>query len=232
MHKQHNITVERTFIDPPELQRLEGAVEETAARVADHKRTVADIETQANVANLALANAKRAREVHALKAATGDAHAVAQIKYARSEQHEAEQILGDLKIAHPEALAHLAEAEKVAAAARHELALHNAMGLKRQRVAAAARIDAGFAACAEAFAEYERLGRELQNFPDLNFGSSVSGWENVLGFKRIFGSLPSFITKLFPTSISQESSQRAPLAVSEAHFWQLPLVETDKSKAA
>jgi hypothetical protein len=226
--------IERIIEEIPEWQRFEGQVISTAAVVTAERQTLADIEAQAHTANTALARAKKVRESCALQSAKGDAIAIAAIKQARSEQNNAEQILGDLKIAHPEAAANLANAEKAAAYARHELALHQAMGLKRQRVAAAARIDAGLAEASAGYADYHRLGVELQNFPDLHIaqGGGMAFFEGTSGVKRLFGALPSFITKLFPTAISQESSQRAPLAVSEAHFWSLPPVETTIGKAA
>jgi predicted nucleic acid-binding Zn-ribbon protein len=109
----------RTITEVSEMQQLEKAVAETAAVVADWQRSIAAIETQLNTANLALTRAKKHRESHALKASLGDAEATAQIKHARSEQHSAEQTIADLAVALPAAEAHLANAEKAAASARH-----------------------------------------------------------------------------------------------------------------
>jgi hypothetical protein len=226
--------IERIIEEIPEWQRLEGQVISTAAMVTAERQTLADIEAQANAANLVVAKAKKALASHALPAAKGDAAAKTAIQHAGAERHEAEQILASLAIALPEAAADLANAGRAAAGARRELALLQAMGLKRQRVAAAARIDAGLAEASAGYAEYHRLGVELQNFPDLNIGQGggMAFFEGTSGVKRIFGALPSFIVKLFPSNISQESSQRGPLSEAERKFWSLPPEPDDKSKAA
>jgi hypothetical protein len=160
-----------------------------------------------------------------------DAFAISEIKAARSAETAADQSLTDLAIALPAAEAHLASAEKAAVSARHSLAMLQAEKLMRQRVAAARRMDDALAESAAAYADFERLGRELQSFPDLNFGASgnMSHYEGVTGFRRIASSLPTFFLKLFPGTWTNESA-RTPLAQSEAHFWQLP--EPDKAKAA
>jgi hypothetical protein len=102
----------------------------------------------------------------------------------------------------------------------------------RSRFRAAARMDGAFAEAAAAYADFERLGRELQSFPDLNFGSSgnMSYWESVTGFRRIAASLPIFIQKLFPTTWTIEGARES-LAASEEKFWQLP-PEKHSDKAA
>jgi hypothetical protein len=214
-------------------KHLEKQVAETAAVVTESKNTIANIETQFHTANLALANAKKTREAHALKAAMGDVAAIAHVKHARSEQHTAEQTIGDLKIALPEAEAQLAMAEKNAESARHELAKLHGEKLMRQRVAAAARMDAAFSEAASAYIDFERLGRELQSFPDLGIAVSgnMSHWETVTGFRRIAASLPTFFMKLFPTTWTNEDARQS-LAKSELDFWQLPPAETVAAKAA
>jgi hypothetical protein len=214
-------------------KELEHQVEQTAAKVAECRGTIARIGAQLETANLARANAKKIREANALKSATGDATAIAAIKAARAEQLAAEQTRVDLKIALPEMEAQLAAAEKAAASARHELAMLHGRALMRQRVAAAARMDAAFAESAAAYADFERLGRELQSFPDLNIAVSgnMSHWETVTGYRRIASALPMFFLKLFPTTWSNEAP-RTSLAASEAHFWQLAPEHDEKSKAA
>ena len=213
-------------------KRLEQQVAQTAAVVTEWKNTIANIETQFHTANLALANAKKTREAHALKAAMGDAAAIAHVKHARSEQHTAERTIGDLKIALPEAESQLAAAEKAAASARHELAKLHGEKLMRARVKAAARMDAAFSEAASAYIDFERLGRELQSFPDLGIAVSgnMSHWETVTGFRRIAAALPTFFMKLFPTTWTNEDARQS-LAASEEKFWQLP-PEQPEAKAA
>ena len=223
--------IERTFVEP-ELPRLEKAVSDTAAVVSDWRRSIASIETQLNAANLALARAKKHREEHALKASLGDPAAIAAVKHGRAEQHSTEQTIADLALALPEAQAQLVIAEKNAESARHELAKLHGAALMRERVAAAARMDAAFAESAAAYADFERLGRELQSFPDLGIAVSgnMSHWETVTGYRRIAASLPGFFVKLFPTNWTNDSP-RVALAQSEASFWQLA-PENKPAKAA
>jgi prophage DNA circulation protein len=214
-------------------EHLEKQVAETAAIVTEWKGTIAKIEAQFVAAGVARANATKTREAHALQAAMGDAAAVAAIKHARSEQFAAEQTIGDLKVALPEAEAHLVAAEKAAASARHELAMLHGEKMMRQRIAAAARMDAAFAECAAAYVDFERLGRELQSFPDLGIAQSgnMSHWETVTGFRRFAAALPVFFLKLFPGTWTNEAA-RTPLAQSEARFWNLPPEQPEKAKAA
>jgi len=214
-------------------KHLQKQVAETAAVVTDWKNSIAKIETQFNTANLALMRAKKQREAHALAASLGDGSAIAAIKQARSEQQNAEQIISDLKFALPAAEERLAAAEKAAESARHELAKLLGEKLMRSRVAAAARMDAAFAECAAAYSDFERLGRELQSFPDLNIAVSgnMSHWETVIGFRRIAAALPVFFLKLFPQTWTNEAPRIA-LAQSEKDFWQLPPEQPEKAKAA
>jgi hypothetical protein len=213
----------RTIVEVPELQRLEGQVDQTAAVVREWSNSIARIGTSLATANAALVRAKEHRQTHALQASLGDATAIAAIKHARSEQHSAEQTISDLQIALPEAQAQLASAEKAAASARHEIAKLHGEKLMRQRCAAAARMDDAFAAAASAYGDFERLGRELQAYPDLNIGVSgnMSHWESVTGYRRIAASLPTFFTKLFPGTWTIEGARES-LAASEEKFWQLP----------
>jgi hypothetical protein len=219
-------------VEIPELQRLEKGVAETAALVADWKRTVADIETQANVANLALARAKKARETHALQSARGDAAALEAVKRARSEQLAAEQIIGDLTIALPEALAHLANAERAAESARHELAKFHAEVLIRRRIDVAGQLDQVTANFARLYGEYQKLGVEIIDMPDA-MPKNLHGMSNVegaVGARRVRASLPAFFWKLFPGALYDEMKTEN-LATSEARFWNLP-PEQPKVKAA
>jgi hypothetical protein len=219
-----------------EMQKhlVEAEAAKTAAVVQDWKNTIAKIETEFNVATLARDNATKVREIHALAAAMQDAHAIAEIKHARSAHAVAEATLADLAVALPAAATHLANAERAADAARHEIAKLHGEKLMRQRVAAAGRMDTALADAASAYNDFERLGRELQSFPDLNFGASgnMSHWEGVAGLRRIAAALPAFFTKLFPGTWTIEGARES-LAASEEKFWQLPPEKhSDKAAAA
>jgi hypothetical protein len=195
---------------------------------------ITGIERQFDIANLAVRNAKKHREAHALKAAMNDSAATAAIQDARSAQYEAEQRLADLEIALPEARLQCAAAEKAAESARHELAKFHGEKLMRERVKAAARMDAAFAEISEAFHDYQRLGAELQSYPDLDLaqgGMALSRWEDTAGLKRLASAVPLCLTKL-PSWTWTHPSKRVPLAVAEAQFWNLPPEQPEKVKAA
>jgi predicted nucleic acid-binding Zn-ribbon protein len=176
------------------MQHLEKQVSETAAVVADWKNSIAKIETQFNVAGLALARAKKTREAHALKAAMNDAAAVAAIKDARAEQLAAEQTIDDLKIALPEMEAQLADAERAAASARHQLAKFAAEVLMKRRIDVAGKLDAVIADFSRLYAEYEKLGREIVNMDVMprDMHGGISNHEGAVGARRVRASLPAF----------------------------------------
>jgi hypothetical protein len=219
-------------------EHLNKKVEEAAAVVAEWKNTIAKIETQFNIANLALANAKKAREAHALKAAMGDADAIAAIKHARSEQLTAEQTIGDLKVALPEAEAQLDAAKKAATFAQHELSRFEAGCLMRERVKVAARIDALLCEFSTAFADFDRLGNQIANMPGLlranphMHGSSISQTEEIQGNRRVRSALPKVWLRFFPGALHEERPKMT-LEASELQTWSsLASVETAKPKAA
>ncbi|WMT77454.1 hypothetical protein [Bradyrhizobium sp. Ash2021] len=210
-------------------QQIEQQAETAAAIAADWKNSIAKIETQLNVAGLALMRAKKQREVHALKASLGDPAAIEAIKAARSEQHTAEQTISDLRIALPEAEANLAIAEKAAESARRALARFAAEGLMRKRVDVAAQIDIVTADFARLYAEYERLGREIINMEALPRSSAgMNDHDGATGARRVRASLPKFFWRLFPGAITDEMKHE-PLAVSESRYWNLAPEQAEKA---
>ena len=213
------------------MKLLEKHVAETAAVVVDWRGKIAQIETQISIAQHTLANAEKHRQEHALNASFGDAVAVSEIKR-EADANGAQNTLHDLNLALPEAREQLAIAEKSAAAARHQLAKLQGEKIMRSRVAAAAKMDSAFAECAAAYEQFERLGCELQSFPDLNLAvnGTMSHYEGATGLRRIAGAMPLFFTKLFPGQWTSES-KRVPLAQSESEFWNLP-AEHHSAKAA
>jgi hypothetical protein len=210
-------------------QKLQDAVTATASTVSDWRSKIASLESQAAELNGVVAKAIASREDKALPALLGNSNAKFAISTARTAQQAAEEDLRDISHALPQ----LDNALRDAAAARRALALVQAGKLMRQRVAAAAMIDQGNAMSASGYSDFERLGKELQNFPDLDIGhgGSLSHHENVTGYRRIAASLPPFFLKLFPGIWN--SDPRRSLAESEAAFWQLPPEENaDDKKAA
>ncbi len=211
-------------------KHLEEEVSKTAAVVSDWKNSIAKIETQFNVARLAVAKAQKSREAQALKATMGDAAAVAAIKLARDEKQNAEQIISDLKFALPEAQAQLAAAEKAAASARHALAMLQAEKLMRQRVDVSGQIDQVNAESARLYRVYEELGREIVNMPDVlpRNMHGMNNHEGAVGARRVRAALPAFVQKLYPGSLHDEM-KKEPLAVTEARFWNLTVDTTTKA---
>jgi hypothetical protein len=225
--------IERVIVEVQPWQALEQSVIECEAKVADWRRSIAAIETQLNTANLALMRASEHRAAHALQASLGDATAIAAIKHARSEQDSAEQTIGDLSLSLPQAQAQLAEAEKNAASARHALAKLQAEGLMRQRTEVAGQIDEVVAEFTRLFTEYEKLGREIANMPDI-LPANIFGMTNhddALGWRRVRACLPKLLDRVYPNAQHDEMKKEA-LAISEERHWNLPPVETDETRAA
>jgi plasmid replication initiation protein len=225
--------IQRVIVDVTPLQHLEGQVEEAGVVVAEWKNTIAKIETGINVANLALANAKKTREEHGLKAAMGDPNSVSEVKAARSAQTSAEQTITDLaEIALPAATEHLATAERNAAGARRAVAKLIAEGLMQQRIIVAGKIDEVISDFARLFGEYEKLGHAIANsevMPQQNMFGSVSH-DGAIGLRRVRAALPKFLDGVFPNSLHDEAKKEA-LAITEARQWGLA-PEQSETKAA
>jgi hypothetical protein len=222
----------QTITEVSELQKLEKQVDETAAVVADWKNTVAKIQTELNIATLARDNATKAREKHALAAAMQDAHAVSEIKHARSAEAEAAAKLADLAIALPAAEKKLADAERGAASARHELGKLIAEQSMRKRIALAGQIDGVIADFSRLFSEYEKLGHEIINMdvmPQQNMFGSVNH-DGALGLRRMRAALPKFFDRVYPNALHDEMKKEN-LAITEARQWSLAPVDSE-SKAA
>jgi chromosome segregation ATPase len=222
--------IERVIVEIPELQRLEKQVDETAAVVADWKRSIAAIETQLNSANLALTRAKQLRESLALNASLGVSEAVAQIKHARSEQNTAEQTIGDLHIALPEAQAQLASAEKAAESARREVAQYHAQQLQRQRVEVAGQLDAAISDFTRLFGEFEKLGNQIANMEAVPRNMhGMADHESAIGLRRVRAAFPKLMDRVFLNT--HDETKKEALAVSEARHWNLAPIESNEKAA-
>jgi hypothetical protein len=224
------IEIERVIQEISPLQRLEKLVEEAEARVADRQRAIAAISTQLNTANDALMTAKKVRETHAMAARLGDATAKDAVAHARDEQHAAEQDLQDLRIAQPEAEAQLALAEKNAASARHALGKLMAEQIIRKRISVAGQIDGAIADLTKLLLEFERLGQDIANTPDIPpsnmFG--VVDHSNALGLRRVRAALPKIFDRIYPNA-QHDEMKKENLATTEALHWNLPLESGSKA---
>jgi hypothetical protein len=211
---------------------LETEVARTATDVEKWRGVITGIDRQFEIANLALANAKKSRETHALKASMLDAAAIAVVQHARAAQREAEQTIEDLtSIALPAARLEFAAAEKAAASARHALAKLAAEALKRKRIAVAHELDAVIGELASVYREFESIGHSILNMPDA-LPPNINGTldlEGVVAARRVRAALPAFVQTLYPGA-NHDEQKKEDLATSEARFWNLP--EQPEKKAA
>jgi hypothetical protein len=212
---------------------MEKQVAETARVVSDWKTNQAKIETAISDANVRLAKADASRKKFVLDANLGNPDAIKEIAKARAENNDALGDTADLGLALSDAKARLIEAEREAAIARNNLAEFEAEVLKRRRIDVAGQLDAAIAAFADLYREYEKLGDEIINMPDVMPRSlhGISNVEGAQGARRVRASLPRFFWKLFPGAVYDEMKTEN-LATAEARFWNLlPPVETT-TKAA
>jgi hypothetical protein len=221
----------QTITEVSEQQRLEKAVDVAEAKVADWRRSVATIEEQLHAAGLTLTKAKEDREQYAMGARLGDATAKAAIAHARSETHAAEQDVIDLQIALPEAKAQLASAERDAAGARRAVAKVMAEQLMKKRIEVSGRIDSVITdLLTPLLDEYEKLGGEIVNMPDVVSRSifGVASNESALGLRRVRAALPKIFDRIYPNA-QYDEMKKAPLEKSEAEHWNLPPAEAVKA---
>jgi hypothetical protein len=212
---------------------VEAAVASTAKTVESWLSNLKAIEAQIADANSRLEKSEERRKQFALAASLHDPAATKEIATARIEHAAAIGDIADLGHALIDANSRLIEAEREAKAARHELALDQATTLMHKRVSAAAKFDEALAACAAAFDDYQRLGAELQSYPDLNLaqgGAMMAHWEDATGLKRLAAALPAFL-KTLPAWTLTHHAKFVPLAQSESQFWSLP-AEQPEAKAA
>jgi hypothetical protein len=163
-----------------------------------------------------------------LQAHLGDAAAQKALAHIRHECDEAAQSLGDLQLALPEAQQQLAAAEAAHKGAEAEQRKVITGRLARERVAAAARIDAALAEVAAAFLDYERLGKEL--FGAADHGGVMSQLEGILGLTRLAAALPAKpfldLKKNHPMA---DIGIGPSLAIAEARVWNLPPAGIDRA---
>jgi hypothetical protein len=216
-------------------KHLQDQVDKAAAVVVEWQDTIASIASQFETANRSIAAAKRVRETHALRAARGDADAIAEIQRARNEQFLGEQTVGDLKVALKGAEEQLATAKREAEKAQFALAKHDAEILMRERVKVAAHMDALIAEFSAALAEFDKLGGQIVNTPGLftpNIHGVMAHFEETEGNRRIRSALPKAFLRFFPGSYNDERPRMA-LEASERTMWiSVASAELTEPKAA
>jgi len=213
------------------MEHLQQRVEDTAAVVQAWGSAISRLEAELNTANLAVMRAKKQRETHALKAAMSDEAALAAVKQARIEQQSAEATIGDIEISLPQARAELASAEREAAGARRAVARVMAEQLMKKRIEVSGRIDSVIAdLLTPLLDEYEKLGGEIVNMPDVVSRSifGVASNESALGLRRVRAALPKIFDRIYPNA-QYDEMKKAPLEKSEAEHWNLPPAEAVKA---
>jgi hypothetical protein len=209
---------------------LDAEAARSAAVVADWQAKVKALEQQIAESTQAVDVATKHRQKHALASSLGDHAAIAAIKAARANQHEAEQRLADLAVALPAAQSALAEAEKVAESARRAVAQAIAEGKCRERVALAGQIDSAIADLTQLLIEFEGLGREISNADTRTnmFGMS-SNHDSAIGLRRVRAAFGGKIfDRIFPNAQYDEMKKQS-LATAEATHWNLPAAEEVKA---
>jgi hypothetical protein len=219
-----------------EMQKqLEDQATKAAAVVLEKLDRTEKIAEQIQAANLALAKAKQEDEIHRAKASTGDPAAIAAVKTAHDAHCDAESTIANLRVTLSAAAESLAEAERVAANARHQLANFKVEILIRERVDVAREISKVLADLLVPLAgRYEKLGHQIIDMPDAavlpNHGFT-SDFENAMGAKRLRAAMPAFIQTLY-LGAPRDEQQKEDFATAEALCWNLPPEQPEKAKAA
>jgi chromosome segregation ATPase len=216
---------------------LEKTIADTAKAVEGWQSNIKKIESQIANAHSRLEKSEAQRKRFALDASLGNAQATAAISAARAEAAAAAGDVNDLGHALSQAKARLIEAEGEAKRARHELGRFEAMCRMRERVKAAARIDAVISEFSAALAEFDKLGRQIANMPGVlasdRLGStSISQMEEIQGNRRMRSALPQVFLRFFPGALHEERP-KMDLEKSEIQTWgSLAPAETTTTKAA
>jgi chromosome segregation ATPase len=212
---------------------LEEAIAATAAAVADWRAKITQIETQIAAAHTVITTSEAERKRYALAASQSETKAVAVIGKARAQQATAENDIKDLGHALAEARAMLLEAEAEAKKSRQNMTKFKLQTLQRQRVQAAAKIDAIVADFVPAFAEYERLGKEIISLPD-QLQPNIHGMVDHMGpagMRRVAAAMPAVFLKFYPGAQRDEQTKPMPLARAEEIYWGLAPIDSE-TKAA
>jgi hypothetical protein len=204
-------------------------LDQSAAEVSEWNMKIRKLREDISVAASALAESQRRRQEHVLSAAMGDDDAKSRLAEVLQADREAERQLEDLKLALPLAEIRLRESEAARKAAEAEIRRDERNRKAKERVAAASRIDQALSDFADAWSEYEALGRALYSVSD-DYPNQIYLAENFDGLLRLSGALPHqpFFDLRHKHSFAQIGGGPR-LAVAEATFWRIPLVEEVKA---
>lgn len=207
---------------------LNGKLNEATMKAAEWRAKVGRIQNAIAAAQAVVNSSEQRRAKFALDAATGDANAAAAMKKIHAEDDAAKKQLADLNMALVPAQQQRAAFEQAEGNARREVNRQLAHGTMRKRIAVAARIDKALAEFDAAMKEFDALGDELHGHHldtlssrGYSLSTAVSQFEGLTGMSRLMAALPPIFRKLFPLAILPEA--RAPLAQSEAAFWNIEM---------
>ena len=207
----------------------EDKLNQAVAAVAEWQTNVRTINEKIATATAALSEAKKRRQESVLSAALGDHDARERLDHVLEEDRKADLDLEILRSSLQIAETELASAERAQKDAEAEWRQAEVYRLARERCSAAAAIDAALAAFNDAWIEYTKIGQQL-------FSASIDRQdqlylaENFDGLRRLASALPHqpFFDLRHRHSFAQIGGG-APLAVSEAAFWRLPIDEAVKA---
>jgi hypothetical protein len=201
-----------------------------AASVAEWQTNVRTINEKIVKAAGVFAESQKIRQEHVLAAALGDHDARERLDHVLEDDRKARE-LEDLRSSLPIAEAALANAERTLKSAETEFRKKEIERLAYARVGAARQIDQALADFSAAFADYEKLGRELYAAAS-DFQNQISLSETFDGMARLSAALPMkpFYDLRHRHSFAPIGTSSS-LALSESMYWRLPLVEV-KADAA
>ena len=205
-------------------------LEDTAELVAERRKNISDIRAAIAAQEEIVAGSELRRQPYVLQAARGDVAAKNTLDKLLHEDLAAERTLSDLRlVVLPQAEAELANAERTLKSAETEFRKKEIERLAHARVGAARQIDQALADFSAAFADYEKLGRELYAAAS-DFQNQISLSETFDGMARLSAALPAkpFYDLRHRHSFAPIGTSSS-LAAAEAAFWRLPAVEAVKA---
>jgi hypothetical protein len=200
-------------------------LDQAAASVSEWNAKIWRLREDIAKAEAALADSTRLRQQHVLDAALGDHDAKSRLAEVLQADRDAERHLADLQLALPLAMAELANAEGAMKVAETEFRKKEVERLARARVDAAVQIDHALADFSAAFADYEKLGRELFAAA-CDHQNQISLGETFDGMARLSAALPAkpFYDLRHRHSFAPIGTSSS-LAAAESSYWRLPPAE-------
>ena len=203
----------------------ESEFQSAAETVAEWRANVRTINEKIAKAEAAHAESQKRRQEHVLAAALVDHDARERLDHVLEDDRSKARELEDLRASLPIAEAELANAERTLKSAETEFRKKEIERLAHARVGAARQIDQALADFSAAFADYEKLGRELYAAAS-DFQNQISLSETFDGMARLSAALPAkpFYDLRHRHSFAAIGTSSS-LALAESMYWRLPTTE-------